>query len=89
MLMTTVLLLGISYAALTDPGGSCAATGDGDKILRFCPSLRVVERMSQGMHPSAACAQVATTCIRSHSVVLPPFPHSATHLLTLSRSSVI
>ena len=35
--------------------GACVATGDGDAIMRFCPSHRVVELMGQGMSPDEAC----------------------------------
>jgi N4-(beta-N-acetylglucosaminyl)-L-asparaginase len=38
--------------------GSAAATGDGDKIMRFCPSLRVVELLRDGLSPTEACKSV-------------------------------
>ncbi|XP_022110933.1 N(4)-(Beta-N-acetylglucosaminyl)-L-asparaginase-like [Acanthaster planci] len=35
--------------------GGAVATGDGDVMMRFLPSLRTVENMKQGMSPSSAC----------------------------------
>lgn len=38
-----------------DCAGAATATGDGDKMLRFCMSFLVVERMRHGDNPTAAC----------------------------------
>ncbi|XP_028401936.1 uncharacterized protein LOC114524913 isoform X2 [Dendronephthya gigantea] len=38
--------------------GAAAASGDGDHILRFCPSFQVVQHMRNGMHPKEACKRV-------------------------------
>lgn len=38
--------------------GAACATGDGDQILRFCPSHHVVLLMGQGMTPTQACEEV-------------------------------
>lgn len=38
--------------------GACVATGDGDHIMRFCPSHKVVEAMSNGLSPKEACSAV-------------------------------
>lgn len=38
-----------------DAVGAAAASGDGDDILRFCPSFRVVALMREGRTPAAAC----------------------------------
>lgn len=41
-----------------DAGGACAATGDGDQIMRFVPCLKVVQLMEGGETPARACRQV-------------------------------
>lgn len=38
--------------------GAACCTGDGDKILRFCPSFHVIQLMKQGSSPSQACKHV-------------------------------
>ncbi|XP_048126093.1 N(4)-(Beta-N-acetylglucosaminyl)-L-asparaginase isoform X1 [Alosa alosa] len=38
--------------------GAAAATGDGDKIMCFCPSFHVVQLMKQGSTPREACHTV-------------------------------
>ncbi|XP_048457077.1 N(4)-(Beta-N-acetylglucosaminyl)-L-asparaginase isoform X2 [Rhincodon typus] len=38
--------------------GAAAATGDGDKIMCFCPSFHVVQLMKQGLSPTDACQSV-------------------------------
>ncbi|XP_056113113.1 N(4)-(Beta-N-acetylglucosaminyl)-L-asparaginase isoform X3 [Rhinichthys klamathensis goyatoka] len=38
--------------------GAAAATGDGDKIMCYCPSFHVVQLMKQGSSPSEACHAV-------------------------------
>ncbi|XP_028676473.1 N(4)-(Beta-N-acetylglucosaminyl)-L-asparaginase [Erpetoichthys calabaricus] len=38
--------------------GAAAATGDGDKIMCFCPSFHVVHLMKQGVCPADACQAV-------------------------------
>jgi hypothetical protein len=38
--------------------GAAVATGDGDHIARFCPSIKVVEAMGRGMSPNDAAAAV-------------------------------
>ncbi|XP_076830790.1 N(4)-(Beta-N-acetylglucosaminyl)-L-asparaginase isoform X2 [Brachyhypopomus gauderio] len=40
--------------------GAAAASGDGDKIMCYCPSFQVVERMRQGLSPKEACCSVLT-----------------------------
>jgi len=37
--------------------GGAAATGNGDVMMRFCPSFHVVELMRQGKGPAEACAE--------------------------------
>ena len=44
-----------------DEVGGCVATGDGDKIMRYCMSIQVVNLLSTGMHPNEACAAVIRT----------------------------
>ncbi|XP_056616095.1 N(4)-(Beta-N-acetylglucosaminyl)-L-asparaginase isoform X1 [Triplophysa dalaica] len=38
--------------------GAAAATGDGDKIMCYCPSFHVVQLMRQGSSPNEACQAV-------------------------------
>lgn len=38
--------------------GAAAATGDGDKIMCYCPSFHVVQLMKQGSSPNEACHAV-------------------------------
>lgn len=44
------------YAA--DNGGCAAATGDGDRMLKHCVAVRVVDLMAAGSTPSDACFTV-------------------------------
>ncbi|XP_043552618.1 N(4)-(Beta-N-acetylglucosaminyl)-L-asparaginase isoform X4 [Chiloscyllium plagiosum] len=39
-------------------GAAAGATGDGDKIMCFCPSFHVVQLMKQGLSPGDACQSV-------------------------------
>ncbi|XP_041036540.1 N(4)-(Beta-N-acetylglucosaminyl)-L-asparaginase isoform X1 [Carcharodon carcharias] len=39
-------------------GAAAGATGDGDKIMCFCPSFHVVQLMKQGLSPADACQSV-------------------------------
>jgi len=50
-------LVGSGFYADNVVGGA-AATGLGERILRYCMSFRVVEAMRQGLHPQAACESV-------------------------------
>uniref|UniRef100_UPI003AAC968F N(4)-(Beta-N-acetylglucosaminyl)-L-asparaginase isoform X1 n=1 Tax=Centroberyx gerrardi TaxID=166262 RepID=UPI003AAC968F len=47
--------------------GAAAATGDGDKIMCYCPSFHVVQLMKQGSSPSDACQAVLDDIIRRTS----------------------
>uniref|UniRef100_A0A4W4E248 Aspartylglucosaminidase n=1 Tax=Electrophorus electricus TaxID=8005 RepID=A0A4W4E248_ELEEL len=38
--------------------GAAAASGDGDKIMCYCPSFHIVELMRQGFSPKEACCSV-------------------------------
>ncbi|MCI4376279.1 hypothetical protein PGIGA_G00186850 [Pangasianodon gigas] len=38
--------------------GAAAASGDGDKIMCYCPSFQIVQLMRQGMSPKEACCSV-------------------------------
>ncbi|XP_036430554.1 N(4)-(Beta-N-acetylglucosaminyl)-L-asparaginase [Colossoma macropomum] len=38
--------------------GAAAATGDGDKIMCYCPSFHIVQLMRQGSSPKEACCSV-------------------------------
>ncbi|XP_071787684.1 N(4)-(Beta-N-acetylglucosaminyl)-L-asparaginase-like [Asterias amurensis] len=44
--------------------GGAAATGDGDVMMRFLPSLRAVDNMNRGMSPSSACEQALAPIIK-------------------------
>ena len=44
------------------------ASGDGDSIMRFCPSFHIVQLMHQGKSPDQACDMVVrkiTECLGS------------------------
>lgn len=36
----------------------CIATGDGEKIMQFCPSFHIVQLMKSGRSPQQACDEV-------------------------------
>ena len=36
------------------------ATGDGDKIMQFCPSFHIVQLIRRGCSPQQACEEVVT-----------------------------
>ncbi len=38
----------------------CTATGDGERIMQFCPSYQIVQHMKAGDSPQAACDKVVT-----------------------------
>ncbi|XP_034158821.1 N(4)-(Beta-N-acetylglucosaminyl)-L-asparaginase isoform X2 [Pangasianodon hypophthalmus] len=38
--------------------GAAAASGDGDKIMCYCPSFQIVQLMRQGLSPKEACCSV-------------------------------
>ncbi len=38
--------------------GAACCTGDGDQILRYCPSIQVVNLMHQGAAPDTACEMI-------------------------------
>ena len=40
---------------LSDIHGAATCTGDGDLMLRFCPTHRVVQQMAHGASPQQAC----------------------------------
>ncbi|XP_062850918.1 N(4)-(Beta-N-acetylglucosaminyl)-L-asparaginase [Trichomycterus rosablanca] len=40
--------------------GAAAASGDGDKIMCYCPSFQIVQLMRQGLSPEEACCSVLT-----------------------------
>lgn len=47
--------------------GAAAATGDGDKIMCYCPSFQIVQLMKQGSTPMDACRAVLEDIIRKSS----------------------
>ncbi|XP_013410516.1 uncharacterized protein LOC106173810 isoform X1 [Lingula anatina] len=46
-----------------DKAGAACATGDGDKMMRFCPSFHVVQLMKQGLSPSECCSSVVAEMV--------------------------
>ncbi|PRP84736.1 N(4)-(beta-N-acetylglucosaminyl)-L-asparaginase-like [Planoprotostelium fungivorum] len=44
--------------------GGAAETGDGDVMMRFSPSNRVVQMMKGGMHPKEACERMVAEILR-------------------------
>jgi len=44
--------------------GACVATGDGDQIMRFCPSMQVVLAMGLGQTPDEACSGTIASIFR-------------------------
>ena len=44
-----------SYCASID-----TATGDGERIMQFCPSYQIVQHLRAGATPQAACERVIT-----------------------------
>ncbi len=49
-----------------DAVGGCGSTGDGDVMMRFLPCFLVVERMRQGVHPTAACEEAIGRIYRAY-----------------------
>ncbi|XP_013410524.1 uncharacterized protein LOC106173810 isoform X2 [Lingula anatina] len=49
--------------AVDDKAGAACATGDGDKMMRFCPSFHVVQLMKQGLSPSECCSSVVAEMV--------------------------
>ncbi|XP_076443941.1 N(4)-(Beta-N-acetylglucosaminyl)-L-asparaginase-like [Babylonia areolata] len=52
--------------------GAVCCSGEGDEILKFCPSFLVMESMRQGMSPEAAC-QAAIKRIQQRVAPARPF----------------
>ena len=52
-IILAVILVFVFYAA-----SFSLASGDGDTIMRFCPSFQIVELMRQGKSPQDACKYV-------------------------------
>lgn len=46
MIFCRVILLRI-YLSAVDPQGAACCSGDGDEILKFCPSFHIVHLISQ------------------------------------------
>lgn len=45
----------------------CTATGDGEQIMKFCPSFKIVQLMKEGRSPQQACEDVVTEMKRQSS----------------------
>lgn len=50
--------------------GGAVATGLGERILRYCMSLRVVDLMGEGLHPQDACEAVVRFMVEDDSTNL-------------------
>ncbi|XP_046727751.1 N(4)-(Beta-N-acetylglucosaminyl)-L-asparaginase isoform X4 [Silurus meridionalis] len=48
----------IGLIALDLTGNITVVTGDGDKIMCYCPSFQIVQLMRQGLSPKEACCSV-------------------------------
>ncbi|KAK0055291.1 N(4)-(Beta-N-acetylglucosaminyl)-L-asparaginase, partial [Biomphalaria pfeifferi] len=48
--------------------GAACCSGDGDKILRFCPAYKVVDLLKQGNDPMNACQIVAREIVKRRSL---------------------
>ncbi|KAL3867134.1 hypothetical protein ACJMK2_044359 [Sinanodonta woodiana] len=59
-------LPGCGFYADSTAGASCC-TGDGDEILKFCPSFLAVHYMKQGKSPEEACSQVIKDIVKKLS----------------------
>ncbi|XP_032234895.2 N(4)-(Beta-N-acetylglucosaminyl)-L-asparaginase [Nematostella vectensis] len=53
--------------------GAAVASGDGDFLLRFCPSYQAVQLMSQGYTPQEACEQVVRVSQTKAGTLSEPF----------------
>ncbi|KAK3793108.1 hypothetical protein RRG08_026129 [Elysia crispata] len=56
-------LPGAGLYADSEIGAACCS-GDGDEILKHCPSYRVVGYIKQGLRPQEACSKVASEILR-------------------------
>ena len=48
----------MAFPILDNKSGAACCTGDGDVLLRFCPSFLAVEMMHQATAPERACQEV-------------------------------
>lgn len=56
-----------------DETGAAAATGDGDKIMRFCPSYHAVQLMKKGHSPQESCEIVVKEAQTKAGTMAKPF----------------
>ncbi|XP_067053316.1 N(4)-(Beta-N-acetylglucosaminyl)-L-asparaginase-like isoform X2 [Acropora muricata] len=56
-----------------DEVGAAAATGDGDKMMRFCPSFHVVQLMKEGCSPQESCERIVRHAQRKVGMTSKPF----------------
>jgi len=59
--------------------GGCAATGNGDIMMRFLPCFNAIEHMRSGLNPTQA-AEVAINLIKAH------FPSVAAGVVTIDKN---
>jgi N4-(beta-N-acetylglucosaminyl)-L-asparaginase len=57
-------LPGCGYYA--DKAGGAAATGDGETLMKFCPSFQVVQLMKKGESPQMACESVLKSMVEAN-----------------------
>lgn len=65
-----------------DEIGAAAATGDGDKMMRFCPTFHAVQLMKEGYSPQEACEIVVKEAQRKAGTTAKPFEMA---LIALNR----
>jgi len=56
-----------------DEIGAAAATGDGDKMMRFCPAFHAVQLMKEGYSPQESCELVVKEAQRKAGMTSKPF----------------
>lgn len=56
-----------------DEIGAAAATGDGDKMMRFCPAFHAVQLMKEGYSPQESCELVVKEAQRKAGTTSKPF----------------
>ncbi|KAL9965284.1 hypothetical protein ACROYT_G029059 [Oculina patagonica] len=56
-----------------DEIGAATATGDGDKMMRFCPAFHVVQLMKEGHSPQESCELVVKEAQRKAGTTSKPF----------------
>ncbi|CAH3024666.1 unnamed protein product [Porites evermanni] len=69
-----------------DEVGAAAATGDGDKMMRFCPAFHAVQLMKEGYSPQESCEIVVKESQRKAGTTARPFEMA---LIALNRKGEV